>query len=383
MTGTGFAAIIVMSHSISKQDELPPVLRPAIAQPATDAAFEADHHHPPAPPSPAVDQAIRDLGLTIDGSRLAPIIKQFQQELQAVGLRRLRPRFYLSTEWGVPWGTIAIAIPFYLARQDLVELHQRRNGHVEGHSTGDILRYFRHEMGHVVNYAYQLFDDEEWVKLFGSITQAYVEEYRPEPFSQRYVRHLPGWYAQKHPDEDWAESFAVWMTPPYSWREDYRDWPVAMEKLRYVERTVRRIGDREPIVQDDALDEDVSEIGYSLDHYYQQSSSADDVLPAGIDGALRAIFEDLGEIEDVSSVAERLPASELLKRHESCLMTNIYRWTGHFPERTRVLLQALSRRADALRQVYPADREEPAVIAITTLLTALAMNHVHKGSYFV
>ena len=59
-------------------------------------------------------------------------------------------------------------------------------------------------MGHVVNYAYRLYDDEEWVKLFGSMTQPYLEDYRPSPFSRRYVRHLPGWYAQKHPDEDWS-----------------------------------------------------------------------------------------------------------------------------------------------------------------------------------
>lgn len=63
----------------------------------------------------------------------------------------------------------------------------------------DILRYLRHEMGHVVNYAYRLYDDGAWVERFGAITQPYVEHYRPEPFSRRFVRHLPGWYAQKHP----------------------------------------------------------------------------------------------------------------------------------------------------------------------------------------
>jgi hypothetical protein len=113
----------------------------------------------------------------------------------------------------VPFGTVSIAIPFYLARTELTNLHRDRHGHVEGTSRSDILRYLRHEMGHVVNYAYQLYEQEEWVKHFGSITQPYEEEYRPEPFSRRFVRHLPGWYAQKHPDEDWAETFAVWMTP--------------------------------------------------------------------------------------------------------------------------------------------------------------------------
>src|SRR4029453_6448977 len=127
----------------------------------------------------------------------------------SAGITRVRPHFYLSTEWGVPSGSVSIAIPFYLARLVLIVLPARRLGHVEGANRPDILRYLRHEMGHVVNYAYQLYEEEDWVKHFGSMTQPCLEEYRPEPFSRRYVRPLPGWYAQKHPDEDWAETFAV------------------------------------------------------------------------------------------------------------------------------------------------------------------------------
>ena len=150
--------------------------------------------------------SICDLGLTIAGTPLEPVLAEFERELDRAGVRRVRPHFYLSTEWGVPFGTISIAIPFYLARVDLTDLHADRAGLVEGTSPADILRYLRHEMGHVVNYAYELYDREDWVKQFGSINQPYEEEYRPEPFSRRFVRHLPGWYAQKHPDEDWAET---------------------------------------------------------------------------------------------------------------------------------------------------------------------------------
>ena len=156
---------------------------------------------------------IRNLGLTLTGTSLEPVLAGFLEEILNAGIIRLKPRFYLSTEWGVPFDTIAIAIPFYLARPELTAIHAERTGLVEGKSHADILRYLRHEMGHVVNYGYQLYNNEEWVRMFGSITQPYIEEYRPEPFSRRFVRHLPGWYAQKHPDEDWSETFAVWMTP--------------------------------------------------------------------------------------------------------------------------------------------------------------------------
>ena len=129
---------------------------------------------------------IRDLGLGIVGSPLEPILAEFVQELGRAGIVRVVPRFYLSTEWGVPDGTIAIAIPFYLARPDLAALQAERLGYVEGTGRADILRYLRHEMGHVINYAYRLHESPEWSERFGSMLAPYPEEYRPEPFS----RHL-------------------------------------------------------------------------------------------------------------------------------------------------------------------------------------------------
>src|SRR5579883_1361878 len=150
-----------------------------MAQQAT-AFHEAGHWATP----------IRDLRLSIAGSPLEPILAEFETELRAAGIVRVRPRFYLSTEWGVNEGTVAIAIPFYLARPDLTALHGERTGHVEGVGRAEILRYLRHEMGHVVNYAYKLFETEEWTEHFGPMDQPYVDEYRLEPFSRRYVRHL-------------------------------------------------------------------------------------------------------------------------------------------------------------------------------------------------
>jgi hypothetical protein len=324
---------------------------------------------------------IRDLGLTIAGTRLEPILAEFEEELRHAGITRLRPRWYLSTEWGVPFETIAIAIPFYLARPDLTALHAEKVGHIEGFNRADILRYLRHEMGHVVNYAYRLYDDEEWVKQFGSITQPYFEEYSPEPFSRRYVRHLPGWYAQKHPDEDWAETFAVWMTPDLDWRAEYGAWPIASGKLAYVSRTMAALRSRDPVVTSAELDEDVSDIEYSLGHYYGDKAGGSGDLPPGLDGALRAIFEDLSGAERISQGNSLKPAADLIRRLEPELMGNVFRWTGHFPERTRVLLRYLAERASRLGQGYPAHREDSAIIALTTLVTGLAMNHVQRGSY--
>ncbi len=324
---------------------------------------------------------IRDLGLTIKGTRLEPTIAEFETELEQAGFRRLHPRFYLSTEWGVPFETVAIAIPFYLAKPELTAMHAQRFGHVEGMGRKDVLKYLRHEMGHVVNYAYRLFDDEEWIRLFGPITQPYREEYHPKPFSKRFVQHLPGWYAQKHPDEDWAETFAVWMTPGRNWREEYASWTEALAKLEYCDRAVRTVSERDPVITDEELDEDVGEIGYSIEDLYQHFPEHDLQVPDSLGGSLRAIFEELEQRPDHDEQAPRRPAAALMNQLEGDLMGNIYRWTGHFPERTRLLIRHLAETASSMGLVYGESDETAVTVAVTTIITALAMNYVSRGSY--
>jgi hypothetical protein len=325
-------------------------------------------------PDPPLGKPIRDLGLTIAGTSLAPLIDVVLAEMAAVGLRRLRPRFYLSTEWGVPEDTIAVAIPFYLARPDLASLHLARTGHTEGQGDADVLRYLRHEIGHVVNYAYCLHAEPRWTELFGRFEKRYREAYRPRPFSRRFVRHLPGWYAQKHPDEDFAETFAVWMTPGSDWRHDYADSPPALAKLLFCDEMVARVGDLEPTISDDALHDDVGDIATTLEQFYGVGDPEEEALPGGVDGALRDIFP-------ASPDEPRAFAATLLRRLDGELTTQVYTWTGHFPDRTHELLRRLARRAEAMGLHYAPEREAAAVVAVSTLITALAMNHVLRGSY--
>src|SRR5262249_47676986 len=158
---------------------------------------------------------------------------------------------------------------------------------LEGASAADILRYLRHEMGHVLNYAYQLYEDETWIAGFGSITQPYLEEYRPEPFSRRFVRHLPGWYAQKHPDEDWAETFAVRMTRGRACRAESAAWPAALGRPELCDRRVRGLRGRPPVLTDEDLDEEVGELATTLGDYYATAGGEELAELPGIDGALR------------------------------------------------------------------------------------------------
>ena len=320
---------------------------------------------------------LRKLGLRIAGTPLESVLAEFDAELAASGLKKLRPRYYLSTEWGVPFETIAIAIPFYLAHPELAELHAERTGMIEGHDREEILRYLRHEMGHVVNYAYKLYDRADWIERFGAITQPYSDEYRPEPWSTRFVHHLPGWYAQKHPDEDWAETFAVWMTPGRNWRDDYAAWPQALAKLERCDAILTEVADQVPPVTDDELDEDVDEIDYSAEQFYQDSRLPEPELPPGLDGALRAIFLELPR----GSAANQRPAATLIRQHARVLARSVYTWTGHFPEHTRALCHDLAARAETHGLAYPEPYETAVVVALTTFVTSLAMNYVVRGSY--
>jgi hypothetical protein len=316
-----------------------------------------------------VHKPIRDLGLTIAGTRLEPIVGAFLREVRAAGLAKIEPRLYLSTEWGVPFGTAAIAIPFYLAHPELAHLHVERTGMVEGFEPTELVRYLRHELGHVINYAYRLFDRADWVSTFGAISQPYIEEYRPQPFDSRFVRHLPGWYAQKHPDEDWAETFAVWMTPGHDWSSEYAQLPEALAKLRLCDALMAEVRGREPLPLLHELDEDVATLGLSLEELYRAAAVGEPPdLPPGIDGSLRALFPGDGDVE----------GARLLLRLQATFATDLYRWTGYFPERGRLLVRALAARVAALDLAYRAADEAKLIVGLTTLITALAMSYVQR-----
>ena len=178
---------------------------------------------------------ICDLGVRIEGSELEPRLRQFHDDLALRGVA-LRPDCYLGDEWFSPEGACAIAIPFYLAHPRLKALELRLMLEVEGGTAEWCQMLLRHECGHAIDHAYQFSSRHDWQSIFGSPETEYTPEtYTPRPYSRSFVRHLPNWYAQAHPDEDFAETFAVWLSsPPDDWRQRYRGWK-ALEKLEYVD----------------------------------------------------------------------------------------------------------------------------------------------------
>lgn len=316
---------------------------------------------------------IRDLGLKLEGSPVEQFVHRLYSELDGKGLAKFRPGFYLTDEWGCPSGEPIIGIPFYLANPELAAFEKEIN---DLEDKREIMMYFRHEAGHAFNYAYKLYRTPEWKALFGPFRRRYLDNYRPVPFSRNYVRHLAGWYAQKHPDEDFAETFAVWLTPRSSWRKRYRGWG-AMAKLRYMERIARELGNVDPVRRRGYPDVTVDDMESTVAEFYRQSVS--ETIPI-VDLALDA---DLIDIFNVSKRRKKTvrPAQEFLLQHRKVVVDKVAYWTGVQRPLIKKLVEAVEARIGELGLRADRAREAEHLAEITVYATTLATNYMTRGKF--
>lgn len=189
-----------------------------------------------------LDLRLCDLGVTLRSTVLEARIQQLYRELARRGLR-FRPSCWLSDEWFSPTTAPGIAIPFYLAHPRLARLEEKQMGEVEGGTKAWCMQLLRHEAGHAFETAYHLNRRRRWREVFGRASVPYPDRYTPDTSSRDFVLHLDWWYAQSHPSEDFAETFAVWLAPGSDWRERYQGWPV-FRKLQYMEELAAELGGR-------------------------------------------------------------------------------------------------------------------------------------------
>jgi hypothetical protein len=309
---------------------------------------------------------ISELGLTIPGSRVERLIAQLYDELEAKDLA-FRPTVYLSDQWGCPDGVPLIGVPFYLVDDRLARIEAEMSSGVE--NDAEAMRYMRHECGHAVNYAFKLFERPDWRTTFGPFSRPYRERYRADPFSRAFVRHILGWYAQKHPDEDFAETFAVWLTPGLDWRAAYAEWP-ALAKLEYVDRAMhelrREVG---PTAVPRRADLPVEAMHCTVREHYE---SIDDRAPIEddrqFDGDLRGIFVSAADAPGGE------PARWFIHRHYREIISRISYWTGEGPGVTRTLIDHLARRGADL-DLRVGGLEAATLVELTAFGTAVVMNH--------
>ena len=181
------------------------------------------------PDEKLLDLRMCQLGLTIEGSTLEVRIAELQHELDARGLSSFQPHFWLSAEWFSPDGVPGVAIPFYLAHPRLERLERAQMLEVEGGTPEWCMKILRHEAGHAIDNAYKLRQRRRRQQIFGPSYMHYPDYYTPKPYSKSFVLHLDSWYAQSHPDEDFAETFAVWLNPAVRLAGRYADWPALEE----------------------------------------------------------------------------------------------------------------------------------------------------------
>lgn len=215
-----------------------------------------------------LDKRFCDLRLTLAHSRLEPALERLHAELEHKGIR-FRPHVWLSEEWFSPDGIPGIAIPFYLAHPRLQRLERRFMHEVEGGNSKWLMRILRHETGHAIDTAYALRRRKRWRQVFGKASRKYPSSYSPRPGSRNHVLHLGHWYAQSHPTEDFAETFAVWLPPRSRWRSQYADWP-ALRKLMFVDETMRGLQGRRAVRTSRDTVEPLSDNRRTLREHYRR-----------------------------------------------------------------------------------------------------------------
>jgi hypothetical protein len=315
---------------------------------------------------------IKDLQLHLKSTPLEVMIQQLHGELEAKGLS-LRPECYLSDQWGCPSEVPVIGIPFYLADPALHSIERELGGNLE--SEEECRMYLRHEAGHVFSYSYRLFDTEEWKKLFGDFHQLYREDYKVKPFSRKFVNHIPGWYSQKHPDEDFAETFAVWLDPTSNWQKRYAGWG-ALKKLQYVDAMVAKHGREAPLVTLGEPDLDVGDMETTvLDHYRQRELDEKVELQLGeqFDANLSEIFEAKGHAP--------AQAETFVRAERQSLIAAVGDLAGSMPV-VRALVDHMAARTAELGLTMELDRGHEYMARLTALVTTLAMNHLYTNRFY-
>ena len=328
------------------------------------------------PDEKLLDLRMCQLGVSIEGSVLETRISELYAELDARGLNSFRPHFWLSDEWFTPDGVPGVAAAFYLAHPRLERLERAQMLDVEGGTPEWCMRILRHEAGHAIDNAYKLRLRRRRQQIFGPSYKAYPEYYDPRPYSKTFVLHLDSWYAQSHPDEDFAETFAVWLTPNLDWRDRYAGWP-ALKKLEYMDLLMQDVAPKVPIVRTHRRVEPLPSIRKTLrQHYQRKRRHYGLVYPNFYDRDLRKLFSDSPEH------AGNMKAARFIARVQKDVRRMVASWTGEYQYTIDQVIEAMMKRANELnlRLTGPEDRAKADFLV---LLTVQVMNFLHSGRHRV
>src|ERR1022692_788168 len=315
-----------------------------------------------------LERKISRLGLKLDGTTLQPLIQQLYGELSQKGLA-FHPPCHIGDEWFVPVGIPAIFIPFFLTHDRLRQLERKIILEVEGEAPEWFMKLIRHVAAHAYAYAYQFIRKRKWQRTFGkSSTEETPSFYRPRPYSRGFVVNLDDWYAQSHPDEDFAETFAVWLTPGLDWRTRYAGWN-ALQKLEYVDELMRSLAGKPPVHAPEYRVAEYDCLNLKLKTYYARKRKLyEDTYPDFYDADLRQLF--------AAPVGPgRITASAYLRRRRRRLLNSVCQWTNEKKFRVNKLLARLIDRCDQL-DLFVLNDDPQQDFRVTSFITTLVMNYL-------
>ena len=313
-----------------------------------------------------------DLKVTIEGTWLEERIARVREELAQRDLR-FSPHFWLSDEWFSPTGVPGVALPFYLAHPKLTRLERTQMLEAEGATAESCLRLLRHELGHAIQHAFKFETRRAWQRQFGKASTPYPTAYRPNPASRRYVHNLPAWYAQSHPEEDFAETFAVWLRPRYNWRRRYADWP-ALRKLEYVDELMGELAGQPPRVRSRVKPFSLSRERMTLGEYYKRKRAHYFVgFSDAYDRDLKRLFSETRGARD-----RREPAAAFLKRNRREIRNMVAKWTGEYQLTLNQVLEQMIGRCKELGLVADGP-ERKLMLDFAIMLTVHGMNYLYRG----
>ena len=292
-----------------------------------------------------------DLELSMERAPIKRMIARLYRELESRGIH-FKPHLWFSEEWFSPDGVPGIAVPFYLAHPRLERLERRIMREAEGGNSRWLMRILRHEAGHALDNAYRLRRRKRWRQVFGPASLKYPAHYKARPGSRRYVHHLGEWYAQSHPTEDFAETFAVWLKPRSAWRKSYADWP-AVQKLEVVEELLAEVRDRAPPVRNRLRIEPVEDDRRTLAEHYRRKLARNRQCRRGMsDELLQRVFARQ------RTARQGMRAARLLRGHRGSLVTSVAR-SLRLPRYTvQQILRMLIERSDSMKLYVRGNRRD-------------------------
>ncbi|MPZ41467.1 MAG: hypothetical protein GEU95_26160 [Rhizobiales bacterium] len=309
---------------------------------------------------------LKNLRVTVEGTWLEECVSDLHDELAERDIR-LRPHAWVSSEWFSPDNTPGIAVPFYLAHPRLMKLEKKMILDVEGGTRSECMAILRHEAGHAVQHAYQLHRRRRWQQLFGPSSKRYPRYYRPNPASRHFVQHLRLWYAQSHPDEDFAETFAVWLKPRSSWRTRYAGWP-ALKKLEYVDELMTEIAGQRPLLTQRERVDPLNQLTETLaEHYRKKQDLYAFDTPKTYDRDLYRLFS-----ADPRHRRSQ-PASMFIRRYRARIRKLVARWTGENQLTLDAVLDDMITRCRE-HNLRAVGSERKLLMDFTILLTAKTMH---------